>query len=67
MKATALALDASHTADPDGDPLTYSWDINGDGVFGDATGAKPTLTWAQLEALGIVNGPSSFAVQRSRG
>jgi PKD repeat protein len=24
--------------DPNGDPLTYSWDLNGDGVFGDATG-----------------------------
>ncbi|MBX9789335.1 MAG: hypothetical protein K2Y37_10510, partial [Pirellulales bacterium] len=32
--------------------LTYSWDINGDNVFGDATGAAPTLTWAQLVALG---------------
>jgi hypothetical protein len=24
--------------DPNGDALTYSWDLNGDGVFGDATG-----------------------------
>src|SRR5262249_12091562 len=24
--------------DPNGDPLSYSWDLNGDGVFGDATG-----------------------------
>ena len=57
-----LSLDASRSSDPDGDLLTYSWDINGDGVFGDATGVKPTLSWAQLNALGIVNGPSSFTV-----
>lgn len=37
--------------DPDKDPLTYTWDLNGDGLFADAGGA--TLTWAQLQALGI--------------
>ena len=58
----SLTLNSFPTDDPDGDPLTYSWDINGDGVFGDATGANPTLSWAQLQALGIVNGPSSFNV-----
>ena len=39
--------------DAQGFPLTYSWDINGDGAFGQATGANPTLTWAQLVALGV--------------
>ncbi|HEX4796685.1 MAG TPA: PKD domain-containing protein [Humisphaera sp.] len=58
-----LALDGSLSDDPDSDPITISWDINGDGVFGDATGPKPTFTWAQLAAFGIVNGPSSFAVK----
>ncbi len=46
-------------ADP---AATYTWDVNGDGTFGDATGATPTLTWAQLEALGIDDGPSSHVV-----
>ncbi|NHA67138.1 beta strand repeat-containing protein [Phycicoccus flavus] len=41
---------------------TYSWDVNGDGVFGDATGASPTLTWAELEALGIDDGPATHDV-----
>jgi len=45
------------------DPLTYSWDLNGDLVFGDATGANPTVTWAQLAALGITNGPASYDVR----
>ncbi len=29
--------------------------MNNDGTFGDATDATPTLTWAQLEALGITD------------
>ena len=53
----------SPSDDPDGDPITLSWDINGDGIFGDAVGGKLMLTWAQLQALGIINGPSSFDVR----
>ncbi|MFN4259034.1 MAG: PKD domain-containing protein [Gemmataceae bacterium] len=56
----SLTLDASASFDPDGDPLSFTWDINGDGVFGDATGVNPTLTWAQLVALGINDGPATF-------
>jgi hypothetical protein len=58
----SLTLTTS-AVDPDHDPLTFSWDINGDGMFGDATGANPTLTWAQLVALGIADGPATFNVQ----
>ncbi len=32
------------------------WDVNGDGNFGDATGVSPTLTWSQLQGLGIQPG-----------
>ena len=45
-----------------GSPLNYTWDINGDGTFGDATGVSPTLTWTQLAALGINNGPGTYNV-----
>ena len=39
--------------DPDGDSLTFTWDVNGDGVFGDAIGPTPTLSWANLWNLSI--------------
>jgi VCBS repeat-containing protein len=51
----SLVLDASLTTDPDTSPLFYLWDVNGDNNFNDATGVNPTLTWAQLEAIGINN------------
>lgn len=34
-----------------GTPTAYSWDINGDGIFGDATDENPTLSWTQLQQL----------------
>lgn len=58
----SLTLSGSAT-DPEDDPLTYTWDVNGDSTFGDATGQNPTLTWAALNALGIVDGPSQFNVK----
>ncbi|HVK14647.1 MAG TPA: PKD domain-containing protein [Gemmataceae bacterium] len=33
--------------------LTYSWDLNGDGVFTDATGQTATVTPAKLAELGL--------------
>ncbi|MBZ2197323.1 Ig-like domain repeat protein [Occultella gossypii] len=38
------------------------WDLNGDGDFSDATGAEVTLTWAELEAFGIDDGPVTYDV-----
>ena len=57
-----LTLQGSAT-DRDGDPITYSWDVNGDGDFGDASGANPTLSWAKLQSLGISDGPAAFKVR----
>ena len=45
-------------------PLTYTWTVNNHIVLGDNSGANPTLTltWTQLQALGIDDGPNTFAV-----
>jgi hypothetical protein len=34
--------------DPNGDPLTYSWDLNGDGVFGDAPGPDVSAVFTDV-------------------
>ena len=41
----SVHLDATSSTDPDGDALTYSWDTDGNGSFGDATGATPTVSY----------------------
>lgn len=41
---------------------TIGWDVNGDGDFTDAAGADATLTWAELEDLGIDDGPANYEI-----
>jgi glucose/arabinose dehydrogenase len=41
-------LDATASSDADGNPLTYSWDLDGDGVYGDSTAATVTQTYQQV-------------------
>lgn len=62
IEGQPLTLSASDSPDSQGEPLSYSWDINGDGVYGDATGASPTLSWSQLSALGIVGRSTPYNV-----
>ena len=58
--AEGESLTLAGTGSPGG---TFGWDLNGDGDYSDATGLTPTLTWAQLEALGINDGPSSHTIR----
>jgi glucose/arabinose dehydrogenase/PKD repeat protein len=40
-----VAFDGTGSADPEARPLTYSWDLNGDGAFGDATTPTTSFTY----------------------
>lgn len=41
-----ITLNGSNSYDPDGDVIeSFSWDLNGDGIYGDATGVTVTVTY----------------------
>ena len=62
----SVALDGTGSTDPDtacGDSVAvYSWDLNNDGTF-DVTGPTPTVTAAQLNALGVGVGVHTIALR----
>lgn len=42
-----VSFDGSASSDPDGDPLSYAWDLDADGAFDDATTVDPEHTYTQ--------------------
>jgi PKD domain len=48
-----ILLDGSGSSDPDGDAITYGWDLNNDGIFSDSSAQKPTFTVGSF-AVGTV-------------
>ena len=66
-----VALDGTDSTDPEGRALTYSWDLDNDGTFGDSTSATPTVTFAtsgthtvrlQVTDPSLATGTTSFDV-----
>ncbi len=51
--AIAEGYDLTLLASTVGSPESYSWYVNGD--WGGAWGRNPTLTWTQLESLGVTD------------
>jgi glucose/arabinose dehydrogenase/PKD repeat protein len=40
-----VAFDGSASSDPEGNPLTYAWDLDGDGAYDDGAVARPIYTY----------------------
>jgi PKD repeat protein len=38
-------FDGTGSSDPEGSPLTYAWDLDGDGAYDDSTASRPTYTY----------------------
>ena len=52
----SLQLEASVLSEPADDSVDFSWDLDGDGDFDDASGASVEIDRASLEALGLGDG-----------
>jgi PKD repeat protein/glucose/arabinose dehydrogenase len=40
-----VQFDGRNSSDPDGDPITFDWDLDSDGAFNDSTSATPAYTY----------------------
>jgi len=46
-------FDGTGSSDADQDALTYSWDLDGDGTFGDSHAARPTWTYSAAGSVKV--------------
>jgi glucose/arabinose dehydrogenase len=48
-----VQFDGTGSTDADGDRLTYSWDLNGDGRYGDSADPRPSRTYQARERVNV--------------
>jgi PKD repeat protein len=48
-----VAFSSSGSSDPDGSISAYSWDLNGDGTFGDSTAANPSYQYTSAGTYSV--------------
>jgi glucose/arabinose dehydrogenase/PKD repeat protein len=49
----AVQFDGTTSSDPNGDALTYAWDLDGDGAYDDSTAAQPTRTYTSPGVVAV--------------
>ncbi len=62
---SSLTLAGNATGKVDPSIVEYSWDLNDDGTFGDASGASAVVSWEQLQALGVEVGDHAVKLRSS--
>jgi len=48
-----VSFDGSTSTDADGDPLSYRWDLDGDGALDDSTAAAPSYTYTGVGTYSV--------------
>jgi glucose/arabinose dehydrogenase len=62
-------FDGSGSSDPNGESLSYAWDLDGDGQFDDSTSASPSFTYKSAQnvtvALRVEDGTGKTGVAKA--
>ncbi len=68
-----VTLNGTRSSDPDGTPITYAWDLDGDGAYDDSRLAQPRWTYApgtyvaRLQVTDVRGGTGTAAITITSG